>query len=92
MTVVCSDKTGTLTMNEMTVKAVILADHCYRVEGESYEPVGNIYQEGSDQKADLDANANLKTFITAVNLCNDSQIQKNDQGHWIITGSQRKER
>ncbi|PVF12371.1 carbonate dehydratase, partial [Yersinia pestis] len=86
MTVVCSDKTGTLTMNEMTVKAVILADHCYRVEGESYEPVGNIYPEGREQQAELDTNKALKTFITAVNLCNDSQIQQNEQGHWTITG------
>ncbi len=37
MTVICSDKTGTLTMNEMTVKAVITADSVYRVEGDSYE-------------------------------------------------------
>ncbi|WP_432322407.1 cation-transporting P-type ATPase [Yersinia enterocolitica] len=84
MTVVCSDKTGTLTMNEMTVKAVILADNCYRATGESYEPVGNIYPEGSEQQAVLEGP--LKTFITAVNLCNDSQIQKNDQGHWTIVG------
>lgn len=47
MTVVCSDKTGTLTMNEMTVKAIITADTCYRVDGNSYEPVGNIYPKAA---------------------------------------------
>ena len=46
MTVVCLDKTGTLTMNEMTVKAIITADCCYRVEGDSYEPQGGSSLEG----------------------------------------------
>ena len=50
MTVVCSDKTGTLTMNEMTVKAVITADCCYRVEGDSYEPQGRIFRRAATSR------------------------------------------
>ncbi len=51
MTVVCSDKTGTLTMNEMTVKAVITADCCYRVEGDSYEPQGAHFSGEGQRRA-----------------------------------------
>ncbi|NDL65686.1 cation-transporting P-type ATPase [Acerihabitans arboris] len=86
MTVVCSDKTGTLTMNEMTVKTVVMADRSYRVEGESYEPVGKIYPQGSERSVNLSEDATLERFITAVELCNDSQIRQDGQGHWGITG------
>ncbi len=43
MTVICFRINRHLTMNEMTVPAVITADTTYRVEGDSYEPVGNIH-------------------------------------------------
>ena len=75
MTVVCSDKTGTLTMNEMTVKTIITADCCYRVEGDSgYEPQGNIYLEGSDEPAQIHAGSVLETYLRTIDLCNDSQL------------------
>src|SRR5471030_772158 len=76
MTVICSDKTGTLTMNEMTVKAVILADHVYNVEGESYQPKGRIVDAVTQQQIDVINTPVLNTFITAVDICNDSQLMQ----------------
>lgn len=86
MTVVCSDKTGTLTMNEMTVKAVITADCCYRVEGDSYEPKGGIYLEGSDAPVQIKAGSVLETYLRTIDLCNDSHIIQDERGLWGITG------
>lgn len=74
MTVVCSDKTGTLTMNEMTVKAIITADCCYRVEGDSYEPQGRIFLEGSDEPVQVQPGTVLETWLRTIDLCNDSQL------------------
>ncbi|BDA13467.1 carbonate dehydratase [Aeromonas caviae] len=86
MTVVCSDKTGTLTMNEMTVKAVITADACYRVDGESYAPTGDIHLEGSDAPVDIRPGSVLDRYLHTVDLCNDSQLMQDENGHWTITG------
>lgn len=86
MTVVCSDKTGTLTMNEMTVKAIITADVCYRVDGNSYEPVGNIYLEGSDEPVQIQPGTVLEQYLRTVDLCNDSQLIQDERGLWDITG------
>ena len=86
MTVICSDKTGTLTMNEMTVKAVILADRVYNVEGESYQPKGRIVDAQTHKQVDVINTPVLNTFITAVDLCNDSQLMQDEKGHWGITG------
>lgn len=86
MTVVCSDKTGTLTMNEMTVKAVITADACYQVEGDSYEPVGNIFPEGESTPLNIAADSVLEHYLRTIDLCNDSQLIRDEQGHWTVTG------
>ncbi len=86
MTVVCSDKTGTLTMNEMTVKAIITADSCYRVDGNSYEPHGSIYLEGSNEPVKVQPYTVLEKYLRTIDLCNDSQLIQDAQGHWGITG------
>lgn len=86
MTVICSDKTGTLTMNEMTVKAVITADKVYRVEGDSYEPVGNIHPIDEDSPVTVTHGSLLERYLRTIDLCNDSQLIKDEQGFWKITG------
>jgi len=86
MTVICSDKTGTLTMNEMTVKAVITADTTYRVEGDSYEPVGNIHPIDDPTPVTVTSGSLLERYLRTIDLCNDSQLIKDDQGLWKITG------
>ena len=86
MTVICSDKTGTLTMNEMTVKAVITAGTTYRVEGDSYEPVGNIHPIDDPTPVTVPPGSLLERYLRTIDLCNDSQLMKDEQGLWKITG------
>ena len=86
MTVICSDKTGTLTMNEMTVKAVITADTTYRVGGDSYEPVGNIHPVDDPAPISVTQGSLLERYLRTIDLCNDSQLIKDEQGLWKITG------
>lgn len=86
MSVICSDKTGTLTMNEMTVKAIITADKNYRVQGNSYEPTGEIHVEENDALAEIAPGSLLESYLRTIDLCNDSQLIRDEQGHWGITG------
>ncbi|WP_420912895.1 cation-transporting P-type ATPase [Citrobacter farmeri] len=86
MSVICSDKTGTLTMNEMTVKAIITADKNYRVQGNSYEPAGEIHVEENDALAEIVPGSLLENYLRTIDLCNDSQLIRDEKGHWGITG------
>jgi magnesium-transporting ATPase (P-type) len=85
VTVICSDKTGTLTKNEMTAVSVFTAKSVYRVEGSGYSPEGEILcQQGCDnQWSDFALNRMLESAW----LCNDSEINKLDNGEWELTGA-----
>lgn len=86
MTVVCSDKTGTLTLNEMVVQAVVVADDKFSVTGDGYKPVGQIIDNTTKLPVDLANHHVLTQFLTAVKLCNDSHITQDSDGLWKITG------
>ncbi len=74
-TVICSDKTGTLTQNEMTVRKVFDLTNEYDVIGNGYSLEGSIQLEGKKVKAD----GSLEKILQVCLLCNDAIIQSDDK-------------
>ncbi len=83
VSVICSDKTGTLTRNEMSVTTVVMPAERYQVTGEGYEPDGDLMLD--DNKVTVDPEHGLMTLGLAAALCNDAEIRKTDAG-WIAEG------
>jgi len=83
VTVICSDKTGTLTRNEMTVQRLICADHVFNVDGVGYEPTGDFSIDG--RIVDVDLYPSLDLAIRTGVLCNDSRLIEKE-GVWRIEG------
>jgi P-type Ca2+ transporter type 2C len=82
-TVICSDKTGTLTKNEMTVRAVFADDRAFEVTGIGYEPAGEFLFAGN--KVDPAQSPGLKRTLESAVLCNGAELVKGDSGY-AITG------
>ena len=80
-TVICSDKTGTLTENAMTVRAIFSGDRHFTVNGHGYSPEGEIRHDGIAAACD----GALRECLVAGALCNDAGLTKSGH-HWTITG------
>ncbi|MEJ6396156.1 cation-transporting P-type ATPase [Gymnodinialimonas sp. 2305UL16-5] len=83
VSVICTDKTGTLTRNEMVVTDVVTASGVLDIEGDGYTPNGQVLHEGqSVAPEDDDA---LRQLALAAARCNDAQLQEID-GVWKVNG------
>lgn len=85
VTTVCSDKTGTLTKNEMTVRRIVTPVASYEVTGLGYDPVGTI-----EPDAGAVAGRDLAAILAVANLCNDAHIVADTAsdagGAWVLVG------
>lgn len=88
-TVICSDKTGTLTQNEMTVTRIFVNNNTYSISGEGYKPFGDFAL--GDTKIDPKQEDDLMLLLTIGALCNDARLdesgtEKENEKSWRIIG------
>jgi magnesium-transporting ATPase (P-type) len=83
VTVICSDKTGTLTRDEMSVARVVLAQDTLIVEGVGYEPTGAFAHDG--KRLAPEGVPGLRALALAGLLCNDARLLERD-GRWEMQG------
>ena len=80
---ICSDKTGTLTLNQMTVGAAVTASGTFETTGNGYEPRGAILRDGG--AIDPAAHPELGAIAQAALLCNDASLRQAG-AEWVVDG------
>lgn len=86
VTVVCTDKTGTLTKNEPTLREIVLgsSSNIVALTGDGFDPTGKLSRDGKEV-ADLAKESDLLTFLRAGALCNNAELSF-DGKQWIVHG------
>ncbi|MGQ0798196.1 MAG: cation-translocating P-type ATPase [Methanobacteriota archaeon] len=82
-TVICSDKTGTLTKGEMNVRAILAGGRAYEVRGEGFDPAGEIRWDGAP--VSLAAHTELRETLVCGILCNDASMKRQGE-RWTVEG------
>ena len=82
--VIASDKTATLTKNEMTVRAVVTASGRVTFDGSGYAPVGAVRRDGGGP-LDGQLRTELERTLAAAGRANNAVVQE-QEGHWIVQG------
>ncbi len=83
VSVICSDKTGTLTRNEMTVRSVTTSQQLFDVSGVGYSPDGEFLLDG--MPASLDDRPRLQALTLGAILCSDANVRAAN-GDWVVDG------
>ena len=88
-TVICSDKTGTLTKNQMTARQISTTEGNFQITGEGFKPKGDILLDGKplgdDDFSKHQNNLGFRLAAACLSLCHNSQITKVD-GQWQALG------
>ncbi|WP_291010203.1 cation-transporting P-type ATPase [Hydrogenophaga sp.] len=83
VSVICTDKTGTLTRNEMMVASVATSAHAFSIDGTGYEPRGAIHLQ--EHPTSPQEHPILQELARAATLCNDASLLERD-GVWTVEG------
>ncbi|MEK6727851.1 MAG: calcium-transporting P-type ATPase, PMR1-type [Candidatus Omnitrophota bacterium] len=81
-TVICSDKTGTLTKNEMTVQSIFTGNKLFKVTGVGYAPEGEV--SFNNQPVKLEDHPNLKQCLLSAILCNGAELIKTNGVYKVV--------